>query len=233
MLKNLIYLGCLFLIGCKNDTQSNTFEIPKIIQLDKHDTVDFLHPQGILGVYPIFINKFKFSKELQMNFDSFRISQSKIDTADFAQEGWQWHKFDSLSYDGFQVITDYNTDIQFSKYKEYEPYHHVFPVYIVNETKKNKLLIAKDSWVFAIQEAKDREGYWKVIEMDGFDWCGNGSWRLKIHPNEFGMFLMKKYKGDFKTQLRVRLRIGETTYISQPYDGCINEIQFLPLQYPK
>jgi hypothetical protein len=230
MLRTIVYLCIIVFCSCKNEKQIDRFEIPKIIQLDKHDTVEYIKPKGILGVFPTVISKFKFSKEIPINFDS--LWRQKIDTSDFSYRTRKWQKSDSLNNDGFQIVVDYNTDISFSKYKKYEPYHHVFPVYIINETKKTKLLLAKDSWVFAIQEAM-YDYSWKPIEMDGFDFCGNGGWGLKIHPNEFVMFVMKKYSGSYKTQLRTKLRIGETLYISKPYEGYIDTIQFLPKQYPK
>ncbi len=229
MLRTIVYLSIMMFCGCKNEKQIDRFEIPKIIQIDRHDTVEYIKPKGILGVYPTFINKFKFTKELHINFDS--LWRERLDTSDFSYSTWEWRKSDSLNNDGFQIIVDYNTDISFSKYRQYEPYHHVFPVYIVNETKKTKLLLAKDSWIFATQEAEHNYS-WKAIEMDGFDFCGNGRWGLKIHPNEFAMFVMKKYNGSYKTKLRIKLRIGENIYLSKPYEGYIDTIQFSPKRNP-
>jgi hypothetical protein len=228
MLRTIIYFSIIYFCSCKNEKQFYRFEFPEIIQLDKHDTVEYLKPKGILGVYPTFVNKFKFSKEIQINFDS--LWKEQFDTSDFIYSTWELIRSDSFNNDGFQIIADFNTDIAYTDFKGYKPYHYVFPVYIINETNKTKLLTAKDSWVFATKEAKF-ENLWKPIEKDGFDFCGNGAWGLKIHPNEFAMFLMKKYNGNYKTQLRTKLRIGENWYLSKPYEGFIDTIQFLPKSY--
>jgi hypothetical protein len=56
--------------------------------------------------------------------------------------------------------------------------------------------------------------------------CGHSYWQLRVHPREFVMCLMRKYEGNFKTQLRVRLEMNRNTYLSEPYDGAIDTIQF-------
>jgi hypothetical protein len=100
-------------------------------------------------------------------------------------------------------------------------------VYVVNTTGHTKLLAGKDSWVFAIQEAQDRQGQWLPIESRGFDFCGNEHWLLKVHPQQLALFLVQQYEGPFATRLRVRLQNGESRYTSAPYPGHISEQQFV------
>ncbi|WP_133660136.1 hypothetical protein [Hymenobacter sp. UV11] len=107
------------------------------------------------------------------------------------------------------------------------PAQRVLPVYVVNTSPSTKLLAGKDSWVFAIQEAQDRQGQWRPIESRGFDFCGNGHWLLKLKPRQLALFFVQQYAGPFATRLRVRLQNGESRYVSAPYPGHIREQQFL------
>jgi len=104
-----------------------------------------------------------------------------------------------------------------------------YPVFFVNSTPSDKLFLGKDRYVFGIQEAFDTcdFGSWLPIEGRGFDFCGNGYWKLVVHPEEFVIVLMRKYKGGFETGVRVRFQLGESLYVSKPYKGVINEKQFL------
>lgn len=38
---------------------------------------------------------------------------------------------------------------------------------------------------------------------------------------------MKKYKGDYKTKLRVRFKLSNSIYVSSAFEGFINRDQFL------
>lgn len=82
--------------------------------------------------------------------------------------------------------------------------------------------------VFGVQEAiNDTEKEdWKPIEVMGFDFCGNGRWGLVVHPKEFIVVLMRKYSGDYETEIRTKFKIGNTFFVSEPFQGEINESQF-------
>lgn len=234
---SLVYFLFIIIGACKQEERLNKFSIPKIIQLAQLDTVLHSTTQSINGVYPTFVDKYQFSKEIQIDFGKLWTNISN-DTSKFEYinsytfNHWDHSETDSLSIRGFHLKTDYNTEIGYKRYNEHDKDSKVFPVYIVNESQTPKVLLAKDGWVFAIQEAKNRKDIWQPIEEDGLDGCGNGYWKLKIQPGEFAIFLMNKYKGEFKTQLRVKLRIGKCNYISEPYEGNISEKQFMPFKYP-
>jgi len=135
---------------------------------------------------------------------------------------------DSLTTDGFQIFPDYNTSVH-NKRDFYPNFFCYFPVYVVNETSSTKVFFAKDSHVFGIQEAIDASNLsdeWRPIEARGFDFCGNGSFGVKVHPGEFIMFLVPKYQGEEKNAMRIRLQIGESLYISRSYEGTFDTSQF-------
>jgi hypothetical protein len=129
--------------------------------------------------------------------------------------------------DGFQIFTDYKTTV-YEKDDYFKKGYYYFPVYVANETSRTKFFIAKDNYAFGIQEAADTSNYddWRPIEGRGFDFCGNGYFGLKVHPGEFIMLLVPKYKGTEKGLMRIRLKIGESIYLSNSFEGMFNRRQF-------
>lgn len=135
---------------------------------------------------------------------------------------------DTLPTNGFEMEVDYKTTINMTdKYMNLEKGKYYYPAFIINRTPSYKVLIGKDSHLFAIQEAKDSNGIWRPIELEGQGFCGCCYWAEKIYHNEYVVMLLPKYKGNFKTKLRIRLRNNATIYASKPFDGMIDYKQLL------
>ncbi|WP_100338707.1 hypothetical protein [Hymenobacter chitinivorans] len=170
------------------------------------------------------VGRFSFANRLNLQKpDSLGADRYELDSG----QPFRWA--DSLNTDGLELIADYQTSLPFRESGEL-PARLVYPVYIVNSTPRAKLLCGKDSWTYAIQEARDRTGQWRPIESKGPESCGNGEWILKIRPRQMVVLLVDKYQGSFKTRLRLRLSNGNSQYVSAAYEGWISETQFLPTQ---
>jgi hypothetical protein len=228
-MKRLITIYILFLCSCntsnkKIDTNIVGFKFPVIIHQTKFDSLGHWKSDGINEIFPKFIGQYNFTDTV--NFDDER-ERRNVD-----EEQYRWEQkvydFDTLSSDGLQIYTDYGKTIISKLYYGATKGSIFFPVYVVNETAEPKIFIAKDSYVFAIQEAVDTSDYnsWYAIEAKGFDFCGNGVFRRKLLPKEFIVFLMPKYSGKDTTYLRTRIKIGENIIISKPYKGCFDKKQF-------
>jgi hypothetical protein len=229
ILKRRIAIYLLFLCSCntnskKPDTKIAGFEFPIVLQQTKFDSLEQWTTDGINEIFPKFIGQYKFTDTV--NFDD----EEQGRNIDERQYIWEQkvYDFDTLSSDGLQIYTDYSKTIISKLYDGATRGNTFFPVYIVNETTEPKLFIAKDNYVFAIQEALDTSDYnsWYAIEARGFDFCGNGYFRRKLLPKEFIVFLMPKYSGTDTTYLRTRIKIGESVIISKPYKGNFNKSQF-------
>lgn len=225
----LFTIYILFLCSCnisnkKLDTNIVGFKFPVIIQQTKFDSLEQWKADGINEIFPKFIGQYKFTDTV--NFDDER-QRRNIDEKQYKWEQ-NVYDFDTLSSDGLQIYTDYNKTIFSKLYYGAIKANTFFPVYIVNQTTEPKLFIAKDSYVFAIQEAVDTSDYnsWYAIEARGFDFCGNGYFRRKVMPKEFIVFLVPKYSGTDTTYLRIRIQIGESVIISKPYKGSFDKKQF-------
>lgn len=237
MIRNIAFVLYLFIFGmfgCKPENQDiDIFKFPVVINTQIIDTMTSspFEADCISQVFPRIMRKFKFSDTIDINPEIKDTSTFK----DYIFSGSKYYDIkDSINSNGFELFADYNTSIFYDKNPDFSnntkpKLHTYFPVYIVNSTKSDKLIRGKDNYFFGIQEAVDTKdcGFWKPIESRGFDFCGNGYWYLIVHPKEFLVVLMKKYKGEMNTKIRVRFKILNNTYVSSTYMGNINEEQFL------
>lgn len=171
------------LLAC-HKAELKSFDLPELSN-SLYTEKDTIHPfvaENIEGVFPLFVGKFAFQKELDINphladtvaYEDFIEAYSKKDIPD------------SLDINGLDLRVDYETTVA------YNPFYKIwdstalayFPVYFINSSQEDKVLYGKDGHVFGIQEAVDREhhNWWHPIESRGFDFCGNGKWGLIIHP---------------------------------------------------
>lgn len=218
------------LLSCQTNSRKRElteFEVPQVINTQFNDSIKSIPYQAksVTAVFPFFVGKFKFQEKIDVN-------PEKRDTTinrDFIKEYSPRRLTDSLDINGLELIVDYNNTVKYNRYYELDSilYDH-YPVYFVNSTKTDKMFYGKDSYVYGIQEAVDNEKYgkWRPIEGRGFDFCGNGKWGLIVHPQEFILVLMRKYEGDYKTDMRVRFEVGENIFVSRPFKGRLNERQF-------
>lgn len=230
MKRLIILIYPLLTIGsCKYQDQNvatvnRDFQLPVIVQAPTKDKIEFKNIDFLDDSRFMFYGKYKFTDTLY--FEEHR----KLDTtyqkdyiSDYSRPGIN----DPLTTDGFQIFVDYNTTM-YNKDEYMQKGEYFFPVYLVNETTRTKVFTGKDNYVLGIQEAVDSSQYyrWRPIECRGFDYCGNGNFGLKIHPGEFVMFLVPKYIGNEKNFMRIRLKIGESLYLSHSFFGSFNRQQF-------
>lgn len=218
----------MILVGCLAEKSSNTkdiFVVPTIINSQFGDSIltSKYRAAHISEVFPRFAGKYKFQENIDIN-------PNKQDTTiynDFIGGYSRINSNDSLDATGFELVVDYKTTVKYNRFSDSLAYEH-YPVYFVNSTNSDKIFLAKDSYVFGIQEALDQQKWarWRPIEGRGFDFCGNGKWGLIVHPNEFIVVLMRKYEGDLETEIKVRFALGDNIYVSKPFIGFINEKQF-------
>ncbi len=93
-----------------------------------------------------------------------------------------------------------------------------YKLFIVNQSDTITKLDASDSRIDVIAEAL-HQGTWKPIQYLVGSTCGNSYHSVYLKPNEYWEFEVPKFKGDVKTKLRYRLRVGRDSYIYS------NEIQ--------
>jgi hypothetical protein len=102
-----------------------------------------------------------------------------------------------------------------------------YPLLIYNNGKENSYMYYSFNGFQMIQEAKDIDGAWKPIEFKH-----NLSHSIILYyyyllkPKNYIGTSIIKYHGDFKTKLRVKIRIGSHYYYSNEIVGYVNRSQF-------
>ena len=228
-MKNHLLLICSILtlfVGCSpKKVEEKYFHLPYVYNSKVSGSThkQFFKVDFLVEDFPVFMGKYKFS-------DTIDINPLKMDTSflkDFKSEYEYRNIVDSLEVNGFELKTDYAQTVYHNRYSD-TIMGAYYPVYFINSTRTNKVFLGKDSYAFGIQEAEDTSEYprWRPIESRGWDFCGNGNWALVVKPGEFVVVLMKKYEGEYLTNLRVRFALGPNVYVSPPFAGRINKNQF-------
>ena len=102
-----------------------------------------------------------------------------------------------------------------------------FSIFIKNSSNENLVLVPQDNSLFLIQEAIDKKGNWKPIEFWGFSTCGNSYDRkINFNSNQIIELDSPKYKGDFSTKIRFKLRLNNQIYYSNSLPSTINNSKF-------
>ncbi len=115
-----------------------------------------------------------------------------------------------------------------SKYYEgtrelWKNYVTCFPLLILNNEKVPVFI----KEMRMIQEAKDKDGIWKPIEFyDPLKDCFVNHHFFKFKSKKYEGVAIIKYHGDFKTKLRIKVKINDHYYYSNEFDGSINRSQF-------
>lgn len=102
-------------------------------------------------------------------------------------------------------------------------YVNCYPLLIYN----NSLKPAHIKSIKTIQQAKDVDGKWKPIEFfQGVPTYVATNRFLEFHPKKYQALAILKYNGNFKTKLRVKVKINNKVYYSNEIYGKINKSQF-------
>jgi hypothetical protein len=185
------------LISCQSNSDKSElaeFEVPQIINTQFNDSTKSIPYQAefITEVFPSFVGKFKFQKEIDINPENRDTTIYK----DFIEEYSRKRLTDSIDINGLELIVDYDNSVKYNRYYQYDSsLHDHYPVYFVNSTKTDKVFYGKDSYVFGIQEAVDKGKYgeWRPIEGRGFDFCGNG------HNNAYSLWRVNGCQQGFRS----------------------------------
>ena len=223
-MKSLLYIGVMLLFSCGQSSREKTpavegFKLPVVHQSLGADTLAHFTPAFLTESFCRIGGKSFATDTLSFPLEEY------IDTS-VAKYLNRRHLDTPVSYDGFELHPDYVSSV-YRGYKSHRKLFCYYPLYVVNQSTSAKLFPGKDSYAFGIQEALDSSGNWHPIEGKGFDFCGNGYWNLPVLPKEFLVILLPKYKGSFKTKIRVRLKVGDMVYVSKAFDGSINYQQFV------
>lgn len=102
-----------------------------------------------------------------------------------------------------------------------------FTAYLINSSESTFSAERQDGSLIMIQEALNEQGKWLPIEYWVYSGCGNSYFNpLKLESGKSVMVPIKKYSGNFKTKIRLKLKAGKTTFFSESFAGAIDKSQF-------
>lgn len=134
----------------------------------------------------------------------------------------------------YEYEYEYDTDKEFEelllKMEQRKRVHYkTYPVYIYNYGESQTVIQAPIiTELFILLEAKNKNNEWKPIEyfeQYGF-LCGTGHRDYVLKPKHYLLTTVKRYKGDYKTKLRVKFRSFDKVFYSNEFEGFINYSQF-------
>lgn len=246
MTRQFFLLALIAFIGCNRPSQEvkevkvkpivEHFSIPKLTNSQPYDSIYVAEAKWVTYHDPIFLGKYSFEKTT-IDINPYKRSYASYDSLEAEMNyARRFSNSDTVDYNGFDLVVDYNKDVYYGTrdhiIREDTTVATYYAVYIVNSTNKTKLFNGVDGGALGIQEAKERwnknVGYssFRPIEHKQMKWCGMGDWKILVSPKEYVVLLFPKYKGTFRTEMRVRLQIGESTYVSKRFTGTVNEQQF-------
>jgi hypothetical protein len=219
MKKQTTYLIFIILTLATSSCDSNRdFRKLVTIQKDINKQKSLFEANYISETTPPFLGKSKYKDTISIPYSG------EINTKSYKDFYYEENKSQILN--GFEITPIYNSNIYRTIENDSVKIYNYYPVYITNQTPSIQYFNGKDSHIFGIQEALDTNGRWYPIEMEAFDFCGDGNWKIEVKTEEFLICLFPKYKGNFKTKLRVRITNGNNILVSKPFEGIINRNQF-------
>ena len=252
-MKNSIVLSFFILVLCLSCENKERMHLP-ILKMASFDTIYKNNTQKMLPVdltvYGINIkdsldltskNKFSDSSLIDNNMTSPNNDSLLVFIDDkiefYSPELTTSEQFPSAPAPPSEVNNFYNLDSIFKVYSEKHntflakrsrQHYETFPLFVFNNSNENRIVEYNvlNGDVFAIQEAQNSNGEWKPIEyVEIHKACGNGL-NFNLKSKHFLVSAVKKYSGDFQTNLRVKFYSLGNVYYSNVYKGSINKTQF-------
>jgi hypothetical protein len=102
-----------------------------------------------------------------------------------------------------------------------------YPLLIYNNEAKKSYLHKSFNGIQLIQEAKDSDGKWKPIEyLHNLNSSFISYDYYELKPKNYLATSIIRYHGNFKTKIRVKIRLNNHYYYSNEIEGFINQSQF-------
>ncbi len=98
-------------------------------------------------------------------------------------------------------------------------------LYLINTTNKKIDLSAQDSRLDIKTEVKSKAGLWTEITYLPSSWCGNSYHTITLGSDEYWEFTQPIFKGSYKTTLRYKLELENSSIISNEIVAFINPEQ--------
>lgn len=200
------------------------------------DSISFVLPKkynklNYTKTYPTFKNKaydslWVFVDTSNKNFHSSEISMLDIPPPIQVVDSIYNKEIEDYDYKYYIDTISARKQIEIRKRIHYSSY----PLYIYNLANSNRKVQRPidTNDLFFILEAKNNNGEWKPIEFHKQVYynCSHGHRDYVLKPKKYIVSTVRRYKGKYKTKLRVKLVSFQNAFYSNVYEGYINYKQF-------
>lgn len=128
----------------------------------------------------------------------------------------------SLSFQ--ETYWHYKSDSDFNKIVDSIRLLKSYPVIVFNESD-SMLEVGRFNDLRVVRQVKNEAGDWQNIEVLPFYFCGTGSRELVIEPGWILIAKLLRYKGDFKTQCRLKYEGFKRVVYSNVFNDYIDKRQ--------
>lgn len=105
------------------------------------------------------------------------------------------------------------------------------PVLISNLSDNDLYLVAHPDQFYVTQQAKNKKNKWVDIETtSSSDDCSLVTCVYQLKKNDFILTEVMRFKGDYKTELRIKIVANDKLFYSAPYPGSIDYRQLKDLK---
>lgn len=102
-----------------------------------------------------------------------------------------------------------------------------FTAYLINTSDSTFKADRQDGSLIMIQEAIDLKGQWKPIEYWVRSGCGNSNFNpLELDSGMYIMIPIKQYSGNYDTKMRLKMKVNNKLFYSEPFEGSMDKRQF-------
>lgn len=197
-------------------------DFPEIIYDDKNAETYFSPKLMASPIYLIYtIDSFSTTINLNKKFDLYKF-QTKNKFYDTMPNRRGFKIYIDTSKEIPMINNSYEVWNSSDKTKNHSQKIISYPVYIINTSSNEVKLNVQDGELMMIQEALDKKGEWQPIEYHLFASCSENYFDIDVPSQYCVMTKVAKYKGNFKTLLRIKLLNQDQVYFSCAFKGSIN-----------
>lgn len=101
-----------------------------------------------------------------------------------------------------------------------------YPLFIINNSDSLTHVLLQDRSLIAILEGIDKNGKWVPLQFHVGSFCGNSYNHEPLPPHNFLLSLIPMFTGNYKTQLRLKIKNKDMILYSNTFQGSVSLGQF-------
>ena len=234
MKATIFVLNLLIITSCNNETSMcSIHRFGQTVIIDSSELTENLwtyDSKNRLGYFPIYY--------IGKAVDTIYLGKRKIPRTCYGQKDYSKYKnFTIADSNKMKIIVDTSFSLTYNDYfyhnserqeKEIidstKPYN-CYAIFVTNQCDSPIFVGNFSELGYTVRQAKNELGIWVDIETPMRYFCGTGARKIVIEPNELIVALLPRYKGDYKTECRLRFMDWKYSIYSNVFTDYIDKKQ--------